>query len=110
VRAINAKGTSSASNETTASPNSGVPSPPVLSGTATSGTVTLTWPAIVDNGSPLTKLTLVRDGIRIATLAPDVRTYVDKAVAHGVSYRYQLKATNSVGSSNFSNSVTLLVP
>jgi fibronectin type 3 domain-containing protein len=110
VRAINAKGTSSASNETTVSPNSGVPSPPVLSGTATSGTVTLTWPAVVDNGSPLTKQTLVRDGIRIATLTPDVRTYVDKAVVHGTTYRYQLKATNSAGSSNFSNSVTLQVP
>jgi hypothetical protein len=110
VRAINAKGTGSASNETTASPNSGVPSPPVLSGTPTSGKVTLTWPAVVDNGSPLTKLTLVRDGIRIAILTPDIRTYVDSAVAHGTSYRYQLKATNSVGSSNFSNSVTVLVP
>jgi hypothetical protein len=110
VRAINAKGTGSSSNETTTTPNSGVPSPPVLSGTATTGKVTLTWPVIVDNGSPLTKLTLVRDGIRIATLAPDIRSYVDTAVAHATSYRYQLKATNAFGSSNFSNSVTVLVP
>src|SRR6185437_11766986 len=72
VRAVNAKGASSSSNETTAVPNSGVPSPPVLSGTATTGKVTLTWPTPAANGSPLTKLTLVRDGIRIATLTPDV--------------------------------------
>jgi hypothetical protein len=110
VRAINTKGTGSSSNETTASPNSGVPSPPVLSGVPASGKVTLTWPAVVTNGSPLTKLTLVRDGIRIATLTPDVRTYIDSGLAHATSYRYQLKATNSAGSSNFSNTVTVTVP
>lgn len=110
VRAVNSRGASSSSNETTAVPNSGVPSPPVLSGTASTGKVTLTWPTPADNGSPLTKLILVRDGIRIAILAPDVRSYVDTAVSHATSYRYQLKAANALGSSNYSNSVTLTVP
>ena len=108
VRAVNIIGPGLASNEAQGVPNSGVPSPPVLTAVASPGMVSLSWPTINDNGSPLTKVTVVRNGIRMATLLPNALSWVDTTVTKGTSYRYQVKASNTVGSSNFSNSVTLV--
>lgn len=110
VKAVNLIGPGLASDEAQGVPNSGVPSNPVITGFATSGTVTLTWPLPNSNGSPLTKFTLVRDAIRLAVLTPTTTTYVDKGLTHGQTYRYQLKAANTVGSSKYSNTVLITVP
>jgi fibronectin type 3 domain-containing protein len=107
VEAVNAVGPSNPSGETSAAANSGVPSPPTLSGTASGGKITLTWNYPNDNGSPITKFVLVKDGIRIATPPGTTLTYIDSAVTVGTLYHYQVKATNAVGTSKFSNTLMI---
>lgn len=106
VKAVNAVGTGAASAEASAQSAAGVPTAPVLSGVAGTGKITLTWTAPADNGSPITKYALVKDGIRIANPSAGSTSYVDP-VAKGTPHSYQLKAVNAVGASKYSNTVTL---
>lgn len=111
VSAINAVGEGAWSAESSAVPNSGVPSPPALSLTATSaGSVSLAWTVPTYSGSPVTKYVLVRDGVKVATPAPGVTSYTDSTAVTGQTYVYQVRALNSYGTSKWSNSVTVAVP
>jgi fibronectin type 3 domain-containing protein len=108
VRAVNTAGAGLPSGESSDVANSGVPSPPTLAGTASAGRVTLTWNYPNDNGSPITKFVLLRDGIRLETIKSGaIFTFADTTVHAGTTYRYQIKASNAVGSSNFSNTVMI---
>jgi hypothetical protein len=46
----------------------------------------------------------------IATVEPDVTTFTDDAVVIGITYCYRVKASNEVGSSDYSNVACRQVP
>lgn len=108
VSAVNAVGESVLSPEEWAVPTNGLPSPPVLSGTARTGANDLTWtePA-KDGGSPVTQYVVLRDSIRVAVLPATTRAWTDTAVVRGTAYGYRVKAVNAIGSSPLSATVVL---
>jgi hypothetical protein len=107
VSALNVVGEGPRATEQTAVPASGVPSAPVLaSGPAP---LQLSWTASDPGGAPLQKYVLTRDGIRVALTTPDVLTYTDTGAPSG-SHVYQVRGVNALGSSKWSNSVTVVVP
>lgn len=111
VRAVTSVGAGAASNEVSQVPSSGVPSAPVLSASVSGGRVVLGWTAAKDNGSPVTKYTVVRNAVRIVNnLPPTTLGYTDSAVVAGTTYQYQVRAANAVGNSKFSNTVIVTVP
>ncbi len=65
VAATNSVGTGVLSKEASATPNSGVPAAPELSGSVLNHTAHLQWTAPNNGGSAITKYVLIRDGIRI---------------------------------------------
>ena len=70
----------------------------------------MSWNYPNDNGSPITKFVLLRDGVRLfSTKNGATFQFVDQTVTAGTLYRYQVKAVNAVGSSNFSNTVMITV-
>ncbi len=109
VAASNAVGVGVRSQEASATPGSGVPAPPQLTGTVAGHTAQLQWTAPNDGGSPITKYVLIRDGIRILTADAATFSYVDSAVRVGNTYQYKVKAVNGYGSSHFSDIVTLTI-
>ncbi|WP_162233042.1 fibronectin type III domain-containing protein [Nostocoides japonicum] len=107
VSAINAVGESPLSAEDSASPTDGAPAAPVMTGTSGPDGITLNWTAPKDNGSPITKYVLTRDGIRIATFPATQFSYVDAGVTPGTNYTYRLKAQNAMGNSPLSKPVVI---
>ena len=95
--------------------SNGVPAAPTTLTAAQTGTsqVTLTW---VDNAVNETnytierKLTSASTFVQLASLGANVITYQDTTVAAGNSYDYRAKAINGVGSSGYSNTVTITLP
>src|SRR5262249_24113994 len=89
--------------------------------------VSLSWGALlppsnlVANGASVSQISLswndnsaIEDGFKIerwngssysqiATVGPDVRTYVDSGLAGSTTYSYQVRAYNSAGDSGYSN-------
>jgi fibronectin type 3 domain-containing protein len=106
VKAINSVGAGPVSNEASASSAAGVPAAPVLSGTAGVGSITLTWTVPNNGGSPITKYSLVKDGVRLTNPKAGTTSYVDM-VPSGQTHSYQIKAINAVGASKYSNTVTV---
>lgn len=103
VSAVNALGEGGRSVEEWGVPTNGVPSAPVLSGTAAPGRTTLSWtPPARDGGSPVTQYVVLRDSIRVAVLPATTLTWVDTATVPGTSYAYRVKAQNANGSSPLS--------
>lgn len=97
-----------------ASANLSVPEAPTgLAATATSySSVSLTW---TDAASSELCQSLERsaDGVAwaiIATLTSDVTAFVDNSVAPATTYAYRIRASNSAGSSDYSNEVVVAVP
>jgi subtilisin family serine protease len=82
------------------------PGAPVLSGSKASGQVSLSWTTPANNGAAITGYKVYRDGTLRASLGV-VNAYTDTGLTNGVAYAYTVKATNSVGDSAASNTVTL---
>ncbi len=104
VAAVNHVGEGPKSNEASASPSGGpsVPSVPRdLAATAGSGVVTLRWSApAADGGAPIENYTIYRgvsrDSLMVLARARAL-SLVDLGLTNGVTYYYEVSATNSVG-------------
>jgi hypothetical protein len=114
VTATNQLGEGSPSNEASTVAQAGVPGGPVLSGVMTQGPcAVLQWTVPPDGGGPITKYVVVRDSVRLVTLAASASgptTYSDATIAPGSTAVYQVRAVNAVGSGPPSNKVTLTAP
>src|SRR5438309_6084074 len=82
--------------------------PQNLQASAGDGQVTLTWnPPSDDGGSPILLYTIYRGtssgGESFLLTVPLVTTYIDLTVTNGVTYYYQVSATNAVGEGPRSN-------
>jgi hypothetical protein len=89
------------------------PSAPLLTGTATTSANSLSWSVADDGGAPVTGYAVSRatgDGAFAPLATTSSPSYTDTAVTPGTSYRYQVTATNSAGTSAASNAVTLVPP
>jgi fibronectin type 3 domain-containing protein len=112
VEAVNAIGTSPASNELSGILPT-VPSAPVLT-TATpgNGQVSLSWTIPASGGSPLTSFTILRgtspgtESSYVSGIAPTVSNYIDTAATNGTTYYYKIEALNLVGTSSPSNELS----
>lgn len=109
VAADNAIGTGVLSKEASATPNTGVPGVPTLSGTVSAGAAYLSWTAPNSGAAPITKYVLVRDGVRVHVGDGSTLSFVDHGVSVGHTYAYKVKAVNSLGSSSYSDVVTLTI-
>ena len=114
VTAVNEIGESLASNEGFAVAQADTPGRPQLSGVVAQGpSAVLQWTVPPDGGSPITKYVVLRDSVRLETLAatPDgPTTYTDTSITSGATAVYQVKAVNVVGSGPLSNRVSLSAP
>jgi hypothetical protein len=114
VVAVNAVGDSKPSNQVAAAPYlATVPQPLAITGTAGNQTVTLNWSAPADGGLPVTGYTIYRGtssgGETYFDSVPATATsYTDTTVTNGVTYYYQVTATNLLGESQPSNEVSLM--
>src|SRR5439155_21896885 len=75
------------------------------------GQVTLTWqPPSDDGGSPILLYTIYRGTISgeesFLITVPVVTTYTDATVTNGVTYYYQVSATNAIGEGPWSSEVS----
>ena len=117
VRAVNSVGDSAASDAASATPGLSVPLKP-LSLTATPGNrlMTLTWPAITNGGSPVTKHQVLwkegEDSFYGWVDIPDSaegETNTQKYIVFGLKndtvYRFQLRAWNALGAGDPSDEV-----
>jgi fibronectin type 3 domain-containing protein len=59
---------------------------------------------------PITKYTILRDGLQYATVKAPTTTYTDTAVISGTTYNYRVRATSAAGNSPLSATVTVTVP
>lgn len=116
VSAVNAAGQSPNSSQVSGTPTAptGPPAAPSnLSGTALSCCqVSLNW---TDNSNDETGFYLERqrysDGwIQIATPGANVTGYVDNGVTYGQTYYYRIRAYNGIGTSAYSNQITVKTP
>jgi fibronectin type 3 domain-containing protein len=114
VKAVNSAGTSSASNEASATPagvTATVPTvPQSLAATGGNGSVSLLWSAPSSNGgSPITSYNVYRStspgGEGSTPLKTNVTgtTFNDLTVTNGTKYYYTVAAVNAVGTSPQSN-------
>ena len=92
-------------------PNPTAPSAPALvSATAGSSSITLTWSTPADGGSPITGYQVWRGttsgGEAQLTPLGVQNTYVDSAVSSGTTYWYQVVALNAIGPSPKSNELS----
>ena len=118
VKAVNAVGTSAASNEVSATPQATATVPGAPTGlTATGGNaqVSLSWTAPSSNGgSAITAYNIYRgtaagqeSGTPVGTTANGTTlTFTDTTAANGTTYFYTVKAVNAVGTSAASNEVS----
>jgi predicted phage tail protein len=84
-----------------------VPAAPVLTATAGTAVVNLSWTVPNDGGSAITGYTIYRGTIAgaetlLATVAPGT-AYVDSAVTSGITYYYRVRAVNADGEGASSN-------
>ncbi|MBI3008434.1 MAG: fibronectin type III domain-containing protein, partial [Candidatus Omnitrophica bacterium] len=112
VRAYNASGNSSYSNEANALTLAAAPSG--LSGTAASASqIDLTW---VDNSSGETGFRIERKAgaggtySEIAILTSDTTTYSDTGLSESTTYYYRVRAYNASGNSSYSDEANAATP
>lgn len=111
VAAVSAGGQSPVSAEAFGTVQPGKPGAPVISGSAVSNGISLSWTRPPDGGTPITKYVVLRDAQRIAgNVSPDATTYVDKTAVSGQTYVYQVRAANAQGNGPLSNKVTVSRP
>jgi hypothetical protein len=89
-----------------------VPGAPVLSGIAGNAVNHLTWTDGSSGNSPITAHYVYRGAASggetlLATLSGAATSYDDSAVSNGVTYYYQVSASNAVGASPRSNELAL---
>src|SRR5438552_2078893 len=114
VTAPTAVGEGPLSNEASATPNppATVPGAPRnLQASPGDGQVALTWQAPSDDGgSPILLYTIYRGMISgeesFLITVPVVTTYTDATVTNGVTYYYQVSATNAIGEGPWSSEVS----
>ena len=117
VTAVNSPGEGAKSNEASATPSAPPPppSPPSapsnLAATAGNAQVILTWqPPASDGGSAITNYRVYRGatsgGEALLSTLGVVTSYTDTAVTNGLTYYYQVTATNGAGESPKSNEVS----
>jgi fibronectin type 3 domain-containing protein len=120
VMAVNSAGPGPASAEVTVTATggtTGLPGEPQLSGslgTTASGSTSaeLRWTVPSDGGSPITKYVVLRDSVRLITLAATATgptTYSDTTIPSG-THVYQVKAVNVNGGGPLSDKVTITAP
>lgn len=111
VRATTAAGTSSASNELSASTLPDPPGAPVnLSATAGDTGVELVWEdgSFNETGFKIERATGAAGAFgQILTTNANVLTVMDTTTAPGTQYRYRVRATNTGGDSDYSNVATI---
>ena len=88
------------------------PGAPVLAGIAGNAVSHLTWTDGSDGNSPITSHNLYRGTSSggetlLATLSGTASSYDDSAVTNGLTYYYQVSASNAVGGSPRSNELSL---
>jgi fibronectin type 3 domain-containing protein len=107
VTAVNGVGESAPSNEQAGTIAATVPSAPVLSATAGTNSVSLTWTTPANGGSALTGYNVYRGTASGAeTMLARVgvtASYTDTAMAPGTTEYYEVTAVNGVGNSATSN-------
>src|SRR5438309_724727 len=117
VTAVNSPGERAKSNEASATPSAPPPPPsppsaPInLAATAGNAQVILTWqPPASDGGSAITNYRVYRGatsgGEALLSTLGVVTSYTDTAVTNGLTYYYQVTATNGAGESPKSNEVS----
>lgn len=116
VVAVNAVGSSAASNEVNATPlaSNTVPGAPTLtSAVASPGQVVLNWTLNANNGgaSVTSQQVLRSTSSGTETLLHTISdgttlTYTDSTAVNGTTYFYEIESTNSVGASNPSNELS----
>lgn len=105
VYAKNSVGSGPASIEEWATPTSGAPGAPTLTGNHSGGPVHLTWAPSGSGASSITQYVLLRDGVRIYKGPASQLSYNDSAAPSGHVVEYKVKAVNAYGASKFSNVV-----
>lgn len=114
VTAVNAVGTSTPSNEASATPQAAVPTAPQgLAASGGNGLITLSWSAPTSDGdSSITGYNVFRGTAPGAEPLTPIATgltvtgYTDHTVVSGTTYYYKVTASNAVGPSPMSNEVS----
>jgi len=87
-----------------------VPGAPVLSATAGTASVTLSWSVPSNGGSPITGYDIYRGtssgGETLLATVGTMTSYVDAAVTSGTADYYEVSAVNAVGEGPRSNEVS----
>jgi len=116
VRASNAAGNSAYSNTaaaTTIALLTAPVAPTGLSATAASpSTVNLAWSNVATNatGIEIDRQTGSGAYVAVTVVSPGTSTFTDAGLAEGTAYSYRVFATNSVGNSAYSNTVSAQTP
>ena len=105
VTATNSAGTSGYSNEASATPKVTVPAPPSgLVATAGNAQVSLTWSASTGATSySVLRSTTKGSGYKSVVTGVTGTSYVNTGLTNGTTYYYVVTATNSAGTSGYSN-------
>jgi fibronectin type 3 domain-containing protein len=108
VTAVNGVGESIRSNEKAATVAATAPAAPVLSATAGTSSVALSWSVPANGGSVITGYNIYRGTASgtetlLASVGATTTSYTDTATAPGTTYYYEVTATNGVGESIRSN-------
>jgi fibronectin type 3 domain-containing protein len=86
------------------------PAAPTLTGTASTGAVSLSWTTPSNGGSPIIGYAVYRGttpgGESLLTTVGVTNSYNDTTVSNGTTYYYQVAAINSVGTGALSNENT----
>ena len=111
VRAYNAEGDSAYSNIAWLPAASVPPNAPsrLAAGSATTGSLTLTWADNSSNesGFKIERSTSASSGFaQIATVGADVTTYTNAGLSASTLYYYRVRAYNTVGDSAYSNTAS----
>jgi len=109
LKAVNARGDSSASTSVSVTPSTTPSAPTSLTATAGDGQATISFTAGSDGGSAITNYKYSLDGTNYTALSPtDSSSPVTiSGLTNGTSYTVYLKAVNSNGDSSASSSVSL---
>ena len=86
------------------------PTAPVLSAEESDETsVALAWTASTDDVA-VTGYRILRDGVEIATVGPEVTDHLDEGLAPGATYAYVVEAFDATGAATASDVVTVTLP
>ena len=109
LKAVNARGDSSASTSVSVTPSTTPSAPTSLTATAGDGQTTISFTAGSDGGSAITNYKYSLDGTNYTALSPtDSSSPVTiSGLTNGTSYTIYLKAVNANGDSSASSSVSL---